>query len=390
MKLAPNANLINNQRDTNTPALVGNRQIIPARVVDVILDENHPEYSKYGGDQSIGAIKFSPIDRVIDTKQATYFPVAFNLNPSFKQFPLINEIVLVLSAPSSAISVGRTTEYVDYYISTVNIWNNNINQLPDPAVDIEEADLGYEFEQNSSLKPLHPFHGDSIIEGRHGQSLRFTGARSPKNPFTNKQNAGRPLTTLVNGLIPIDQETPEFFSIEDINKDDSSIYLTSDHIIPLEQARDKYAGSTERPILAKNFQGKQIVLNSGRLVFNAKEDDMLFSASGYFSVTSNRLSLDGVEFIGLDATKIYLGEKAVRFELEPVVLGNQLEIFLDTLLSELERLGTALTKAKTVDQKPIPTLNMEGPILKAYVKTLRNRINPNGESQIKSKKVYTE
>lgn len=390
MKLAPNANIISNSRDTNTSGTYGGRQIIPARVVDVILDENHPEYSKYGGEQSIGAIKFSPIDRVIDTKQATYFPVAFNLNPSFRQFPLINEIVLILSAPSSAISVGRSTEYVDYYISTVNIWNNSINQLPDPSLDLEEADLGYEFEQNLSLKPLHPFHGDSIIEGRHGQGLRFTGARSPKNPFTNKQNAGKPLTTLINGLAPVNQETPELFTVEDINKDDSSLYLTSDHIIPLEQIRDKYAGSKERPILAKNFQGKQIVLNSGRLIFNAKEDDMLFSANEFFSITSNKVSLDGVDYIGLDASKIYLGEKAVRFELEPVVLGNQLEIFLDTLLNELERLGTALTKAKTVDQKPIPALNVEGPVLKAYVKTLRNRINPNGTSQLKSKKVYTE
>lgn len=390
MKLAPNANLISNSRDTNISSINGSRQIIPARVVDVILDENHPEYSKYGGELSIGAIKFSPIDRVIDTKQGTYFPVAFNLNPSFRQFPLINEIVLILSAPSSAISVGRSTEYVDYYISTVNIWNNTINQLPDISLDQEEVDLGYEFDQNTSIKPLHPFHGDTIIEGRHGQSLRFTGARSPKNPFTNKENAGRPLTTLINGLIPVNQETPELFTIENINKDDSSIYLTSDHIIPLEQVRDKYAGSTERPILAKNFQGKQIILNSGRLIFNAKEDDMLFTSNEFFSVSSNKLSLDGVEFIGLDATKIYLGEKAVRFELEPVVLGNQLEIFLDTLLSELERLGNALTKAKTVDQKPIPTLNMEGPILKAYVKTLRNRINPNGVSQLKSKKVFTE
>lgn len=390
MKLAPNANTLYSSRDSTTSDLNGTRQIIPARVLDIILDENHPEYTKYGGEQSIGAIKFSPIDRVINTSNSSYFPVAFNLNPAFKQFPLINEIVLVLSAPASAISVGRSTEFVDYYISTVNIWNNNINQLPDPAEDQEEVDLGYEFNQNISIKPLHPFHGDSIIEGRHGQGLRFTGAKSPKNPFTNKNNAGKPLTLLVNGLRPVDQETPELFSIEDINKDDSSIYLTSDHIIPLEQVRDKYAGSKERPILAKNYQGNQILISSGRLIFDAKKDDILMNSNEFFSVTSNKVSLDGVEFIGLDATKIYLGEKAVRFELEPVILGNQLEIFLDTLLSELERLGTALTKAKTVDQKPIPALNVEGPILKAYVKTLRNRINPNGESQLKSKKVYTE
>ena len=40
--------------------------IIPARVVDVILDDSHPEFEKYGKWTSIGAIKYRVLNRDID------------------------------------------------------------------------------------------------------------------------------------------------------------------------------------------------------------------------------------------------------------------------------------------------------------------------------------
>ena len=44
-----------------------NTGLTPVRVIDIILDENHPEYVKYGNSNSIGAIKFTYIDRKIST-----------------------------------------------------------------------------------------------------------------------------------------------------------------------------------------------------------------------------------------------------------------------------------------------------------------------------------
>lgn len=363
-----------------------NSNYYPARVADVILDETHPEYFKYGGQLSIGAIKFTPLGRQVDNADTSKLGIAFPSNPHFKSFPLVNEIVLLSNGPSPASANGRSTETIHYYTSVVNTWNSPSNPLPDSIFDDREVDLGYEY-IDKEIKPLYPFHGDTILEGRNGQSIRLTGARSFKNPFTNKTNSGDPLTIISNGHV---SNAEEDFHVENINTDLSSIYLTSNHLIPIAQSRDKYAGASERPVLGKNYEGTQIVLNSGRLFFNSTTNDILFSSQEKFGITANSVSIDGEKEIGLDAPKIYLGEKAVRFELEPIILGNQLELFLDTLLSELERLGNALTKAKTVDQKIIPTLNQEGPILKAYVKGLRQRINPNGESQLKSKKVYTE
>ena len=385
MKLSTGFNSLN----LNPTSQTGESRIIyPARVVDVILDEKHPEYEKYGKDFCIGAIKYCPIDRILDESNPVNFPIAYPLDPSLRKLPLRNEIVLLISAPSRDISTSRSTEYVHYYTDIISLWNTNINPAPSLNSTDTELDYGYEYQENSTGLPLHPFNGDVILQGRHGQSIRMSGARSFKNTLSNKENAGEPLMIFSNGYTPTSNNSG--FYVEDINKDKSSIYFAANHTLPLEQSRDKFAGATDRPTLTKNYTGNQILLNSDRLTFNTKKSDIIFYSKEHFSVTANNLSLDAATNLGLDGKKIYLGEKAVRFELEPVILGNQLELFLDTLLSELLRVANAFKKARTVDGKVIPVIMSEGFTLEAVIKSLQNRINPNGNSQLKSKKVFTE
>ena len=362
----------------------------PVRVVDIILDETHPEYSKYEQDKAIGAIKYRILNQTVSEEDPTTLPVAFPLNAYSKTLPLKNEIVLLVQATSNQAASARDSEVTTYYTDIVNIWND-VNSNPSPDTDTEtiSPDLGYDFKVNTGVRPLHPFHGDTIIEGRHGQSIRLSGAKSFKNTLTDNSNSGKPFTIITNGHEPLEKGTSDFY-LEDINKDLSSIYITSDHTVPLEQIRDKYAGATERPTLMNSYKGNQIAINTGRLSINAKEDSILFSSQEDFGVTSKSIHLDGVDYIGLDAKKIYLGEDALRFELQPVILGDQLELLLNDLLSELRSIGRAMKNAKTIDGKPIPTLNLEGPVAEAIAKALLNRINPGGSSLLKSTKVFTE
>lgn len=358
-------------------------ELTPVRVKDIILHEDHPEYKKFGKVESIGVIKYAPINVNVDTSDTKALPAAFPLDHSNKTCPLINEIVFLTTAYKDVEKDSTVT----YYLSPISLFNE-INYNPsNDGLDKSNRGPGYEFPVKTKKRPLHPFHGDVILQGRHGQGLRFTGAKSFLNPFTNDSNNGLPLTIITNGHR---DETAKKLYIEDINKDLSSVYLTSDHIIPLEQSRDKYAGAKKRPVLAKNYKGPQVLINSGRLYFNASEDDILLSSTNYFSVSAKNVSLDGVEAIGFDAKRIYLGEKAVRFELQPVLLGNQTELFLFQLLTALGRLSTALINARTANQIPIPALNLNGFTLQTTVNSLLNQINPNGDSQLKSKKVYTE
>ena len=92
------------------------------------------------------------------------------------------------------------------------------------------------------------------------------------------------------------------------------------------------------------YQGNQVILNSDRLVFNAKNDAILlysdkaigFSTKGnfHFDTDNNK----DTKFI-VNAPNIYLGiENLNTGELptEPAVLGNELEILLTDILDLLE------------------------------------------------------
>ena len=367
----------------NSYSYRGISDIVAVRVKDIILDKSHPEYKKFGNIESIGVIKYAPIDVNTDTEDTTVLPPAYPLDQSNKTCPLINEIVFLVKGVRADIKDGNAS----YYLSPISIFNDINYNVSEDLLDNSKKGPGYEFKINPKKRPLYPFHGDVIHQGRHGQSIRFTGAKSFENYLVNDSNAGEPLTIITNGH---KEESPRDLYIEDINKDNSSIYLANNHLIQLKQARDKYAGAVERPVLAKNYKGNQIIVNSGRLFFNASEDDINFSSREKISLTGEQISIDGDSSLGLDAKKIYLGEKALRFELQPALLGNQTELFLFELVNTLKALATIHTTLTDASGIPIPALNTFGRVFEAQMKSLLNQINPNGKSMLKSKKVFVE
>jgi hypothetical protein len=95
-----------------------NFEILPVRVKDIILDTSHPEYDKYDGPQSIGAIKYSLLDRKIDTSDTKTLPIAFPANRNFTTYPTRNEIVLLVKGPKANLEGNRPEKFlerIDYY-----------------------------------------------------------------------------------------------------------------------------------------------------------------------------------------------------------------------------------------------------------------------------------
>jgi len=133
---------------------------------------------------------------------------------------------------------------------------------------------------------MQPFPGDLIFEGRQGQSVRFTGYKSKKNIFVDDSNNGKPLLIISNGQESVGNGYDHI--IEDIDKDSSSIYLTSDHKIKLTQSRDKYDSLNRKPKKANEYKGSQVLINSGRLIFNSKEEDINFTSNNFFSVSGKK------------------------------------------------------------------------------------------------------
>lgn len=379
----------------------------PARVKDIILDETHPEYLKYGGGQALGAIKYELIDRTSSEEDTQELPIAYPLNNVVRVYPLINEIVLLEVATNAISSVAEKKSNPDlrlslkndnenesrfklnakkvYYTTVVGIWNNpNNNAIPEFD---EKLNLGKGVEEKS-VNPRKPQPGDILIEGRLGQSIRFTGYDPKRELSKNQDGNGKPLTIITNGQ----EETPNGFQFlsENPNKDKSSIYLTSDHQIAIKQARDKYEAVNEPPIRSDQYKGAQIIVSSGRLLFNAREEDINLVSSKLTTISSKEIGLDADDYIGLDAKKIYLGRRARELEIQPVIMGESLEVFLYQLCNNLKKLARTLESAVTPDRQPLLGVNIAGKILRADTDSLMSQINPGGQSQLKSRKVFTE
>jgi len=88
------------------------KTLIPVRVVDIILDESHPEYEKYAKTRAIGAIKYRFLDKIVNEDEPEKLPVAFPLNQTIKTFPLKNEIVLLQLATSPEAITSKDSEVV--------------------------------------------------------------------------------------------------------------------------------------------------------------------------------------------------------------------------------------------------------------------------------------
>lgn len=367
----------------------------PVKVLEVILDPKDDRYDSKLGENNfygIGAIRFAPYDQ--DVQGDNIGEIAFPLSNQLKTLPLKNEIVLVTKSPyvdwNREDRKNTTQKY--YYVqnTVVNLWRNpNANPYAlDPNSETDNQtpdDLGYNFSPNDNLKQLQPFNGDTILEGRFGHSIRFSGAESPLAPLVD--TPGSPYISIVNGHA-VGEDNLHY--IENINEDLSSIYITANHTVPLEQSVEKFKATATVPTFANEYTGNQIVVNSGRLFFNTTEESMVFTTPESFNVSSKIASIDAEEAIGFDAKKIYLGKVALKREKEPVIKGDQLELLLDNFLQKFESLCDKLGSAKTIDGKIIPNLNAYGKITKPSVKKLRNRINPGGKSQLKSNKVFTE
>ena len=312
-------------------------EVFVARVVDIILDDSHDDWSTFGEIEALGAIRFRVIGEQQDESDSKLLDLAFPLNSNFKNYPVLNELVLVTTAPSMKVDQSNILNTNFYYSTIVNLWNSpHHNAFPDTFANSGEPDLGYNFEDKANVAPLQPSQGDVILEGRQGQSIRFTGTDFEKK-FV-EVNEQKPITIISNGKAAEDPSTPV---VENIDDDPASIYMVEDHIVKLTQANEKRDAWDSEPDKADTYQGSQVIINAGRLFFNAKEESILLSGTEAIGGNAKTISWDGEDYVAVDATKVYLGTEAFG-EREPVLLGATTQAWMKDLLSELERLGKAL------------------------------------------------
>jgi len=350
------------------------------RVVDVIIDTFHPKYEQYGKSQSLNGVLYRQLDRGTNEEEEEELLFAYCGNSKIKTLPLKGEIVKIETLPSETEISGPTATKT-YWTEIVTLWNHpHHNAYPDTAKN-EENDYGDDFEE-MTIAPLQVFPGDFILEGRHGQSIRFNGTKYDTNELIDDSNNGKPIIIISNGQKEAENSIDPI--LENINEDPSSIYLTSDHIVPLEQANEKRDAFEDEPEKADTFKGKQLIINADRVYINGREEGIYLSAKQNIGLNAEQVGIDGEKYVGIDAKKIYLGTTAFE-EKEPALKGQTSTDWLDDLTSLLEGLANTLATTPPAPPTYIAALIKQGVKLKAQLPQLKALLK-----QLHSKKVFID
>jgi hypothetical protein len=257
---------VNNNYYGGTPSRASSTSTVLVRVDKVILgplDSNGQpdiDFNANGKWASIGSILYTPILNNPQTITGVN-PIARPYNSSLKQFPLIGEIVQLVPGPSPKLN-DSITERDLYYLPPYNLWNNaHHNSFPNllnyskststHAVSYTDTTngiakgtspqnpsnfkLGSTFAEKSDIRNLQPFEGDTLIEGRWGQTIRFGSTvkgSSTKNPWSSGDSKnGDPIIIIRNGQGVQGPEPAWVNTVEDINTDGASIYLCAGQAI---------------------------------------------------------------------------------------------------------------------------------------------------------------
>jgi hypothetical protein len=366
-----------NNFNTNTAQGLSNL-ITPVRVLSIILDESHPLFSKLGGWNSLGTIQYEVVSQpeIRSFNEADEsIPRAFPANPNLKNYPLINEIVYIISLPNTGIGENSTST-ISYYLNLTSLWNHpHHNAYPSKANEPSppqqkdylqtvggsvvtildnptQISLGKTFVERSNIRPLLPFEGDVIYEGRWGNSIRLgSTVQNANNNWSKAGINGDPLIIIRNKNNQVN-EAGWIPTTENINIDDSSIYITSAQNIPLKAASSTYISYSDgqQPTTPDEFAGKQIILDSGRLVFNSYNDHTLLSSAKSINLNSQEsVNIDTKKFI-TQADQIFLGKEDLATE--PLLLGDTTVQVLKDITLALKQIAQSLKNLESLPVAP--------------------------------------
>jgi hypothetical protein len=320
------------------------------RVYGVVTTENTPTpamFKKVGGFNAIGTIFYLNYNEsigVVGSMDDAFLDgcsIAKPISSQIANYPVLYELVNILNLPSSDTQQSPGSTFP--YYTLINLWNS-VQQNAQPA-NIN-ANLGITFVENSNIRSLLPFEGDYIIQGRQGGSIRFSSTTklySNENEWSSIGNEDSPITIITNGL---KFDPKKSYYVEQINKDDSSLYLTSTQQLPLQTDRTGVLNPLTNPIDASKYFNAQAILNSDRIVLNSKKDEvMIFAKTNVEISTKNIINLNAGDRVHLNSDKVFLGTVNNQLPTENIVLGGKLHDLLLDLMDTVHQFGIDIASA---------------------------------------------
>jgi hypothetical protein len=216
-----------------------------------------------------------------------------------------------------------------------------------------------EYPVNEKIKFLKPSEGDTIISGRVGNTIRFSEffltedskSSSPSIFIRNKQNP------------ELDSKKIGELVDEDINKDGTSIYITSGKVkIPFKETVSKTKTAFKGYPASDALKGDQLFINSDRIILSSKASEFIIFGKGNTGIlTDGNFTIDAEQevyihnnknitihsqgsnqiFVNSENGKIYLGkntgEGAAGAAVQKMVLGGELVQIMGQLIDEITK-----------------------------------------------------
>jgi hypothetical protein len=235
-------------------------------------------------------------------------PAVFN-----RRIPLIGEQVLVTSAPTNEWSDKSYKNIGFMYFSPLNgtddlvlhqfprLWKRKgANSAAAAGSSLSDQEkTGYTFPTSPKKTfNIQPFEGDDIFEGRFGQSIRFGSSvvgnlsvYSEKPTWKGTSNAD---PIIVMRVKKSTGGSGNKYVIEDLKKDEASIYLTTTQkLTNVDLGFDKNLDVKQSPTWST---GPQILIDSERILLNAKKDMLMLIGAKKAILTGKKVVLQSDKY----------------------------------------------------------------------------------------------
>ena len=314
---------------------------------------------------------------------------AYPIENNFSEYPLINETVMLYeSSDGNRLYYSKVINFrnwpnnnLDFTIEDASSGTGNttlfskspytgrIQSQTNWKGDVGR--IGYAgkyYYANPKIRTIHRFEGDTILESRHGSEIiikAFDKNRSNDvGVYPDYANSGNPMLILRNRqrqllkvgetltlkhspnpatvVGTVEEKNVGGYLDENINHDGASMYLTSGQTVSewvttcykrmFHDTQDEEVAKFRGPstfTYPAPMDGDQIIINSDRLIFSARYDEILsYSKKRYGICTDNEFTVDAHQQIVLtthtktvlNSPAIYLGE--MDNTNEPALLGQ--------------------------------------------------------------------
>lgn len=332
------------------------------------------------------------------------------LDANLKNIPIKGEVVLLMKAPTAYNSaLQNSQEY--YYTNPVSVQSSvHHNGLPGITEYLPDktprntqsrqnaqdgisnkvssrlqvkTTIDTTFPERVDVYPVQPYSGDIILEGRWGQSIRFGSTVDERKSYPIRPtwkkglgDTGNPILVISNGTNP-DKKPFNEFTLENVDKDDASIWMTSGQEVRFTPASTFTPSIKDKSVdlFNKNkFAGNQVIIASDRIIFNARKQEIIaFAKEGIGLSSEKAISIDGKQVVEVESNKISLGINAVS----PVLLGDRTIEWLGNLCDTIDKLIEHITKETHptgVGPSGPPINNSDYFMVKSNLKSLRQRL----------------